>query len=60
MSIDRKLLDLLACPQCKGDLQHHKEPEQLRCPRCRLAFPVRERIPVLLVDEATEWDPERP
>ncbi|MEW5790871.1 MAG: Trm112 family protein [Pseudomonadota bacterium] len=56
MTIDRKLLDILACPQCKGPLQLSPDQQQLRCPRCRLAFPIRDNIPVLLIDEAQPWD----
>lgn len=58
MSIDRKLLDILACPQCKGDLKLQREQQILCCPRCRLAFPIRDNIPILLVDEASAWDAE--
>ena len=51
--IEKWLLDLLVCPQCKGDLAHETEPEEsLACPRCRLRYEVRENIPILLIDEA--------
>jgi uncharacterized protein YbaR (Trm112 family) len=50
--MDKKLLDILACPVCKGPLVYHKEQHELVCKADRLAFPVREDIPVMLVDEA--------
>ena len=56
--MDKKLLDLLACPVCKGVLVYRKEPEELVCRGDRLAYPVRDGIPVMLVDEAREVPPE--
>jgi uncharacterized protein YbaR (Trm112 family) len=51
--IEQWLLDLLVCPQCKGELTHETEPEEsLACPRCRLRYEVRENIPIMLIDEA--------
>lgn len=57
-SMDKKLLDLLACPVCKGSLVYRKEPEELVCRGDRLAYPVRDGIPVMLVDDAREIPPE--
>jgi uncharacterized protein YbaR (Trm112 family) len=51
--MDTKLLDILACPVCKGTLVHLRDPEQLICRADRLSYPVREGIPVMLEDEAT-------
>jgi len=51
MLLDPEFLEILACPLCKGRLASAGE-EALRCAACRCAFPVREGIPVLLVDEA--------
>lgn len=56
--MDKKLLDLLACPVCKGPLVYRKEPEELVCRGDRLAYPVRDDIPVMLVDDAREIPPE--
>jgi len=56
--MDKKLLDILACPVCKGPLQHRKDPEELVCRGDRLAYPVRDGIPIMLVDEAREVGPE--
>ncbi|MEZ5540762.1 MAG: Trm112 family protein [Pseudomonadota bacterium] len=50
--MDKKLLEILACPVCKGALVYHKEAQELVCKVDRLAYPVRNDIPVMLVDEA--------
>ena len=54
MKIDDWLLDILACPQCHAPLRADDEAGELVCtnPDCGLAFPVRDDIPVLLLDEA--------
>ncbi len=52
MTIPEKLLEILVCPQCKGDLLHRPEKPSLDCIPCRLSYPIREDIPVMLVDEA--------
>ncbi|MGB5306681.1 MAG: Trm112 family protein [Gammaproteobacteria bacterium] len=52
--MDKKLLDILACPICKGALVYRKEEKELVCKLDRLAFPIRDDIPVMLVDEARE------
>ncbi len=54
--MDSKLLDILACPVCKGPLLWHKEVPCLVCRADRLAFPVRDGIPVMLEDEARALD----
>lgn len=51
-SIDPKLLEILACPACKGDLVL-KDDNRLVCVSCRRAYPIRDGIPVMLVAEAT-------
>ena len=50
--MDKKLLDILACPLCKGPLIYRKEAGELICKADRLAFPIRDDIPVMLEDEA--------
>ncbi len=50
--MDSKLLDILACPLCKGPLTWHRDAQQLVCRVDRLAFPVRDGIPVMLEEEA--------
>ncbi|MDO3379572.1 Trm112 family protein [Geoalkalibacter halelectricus] len=52
MPIRPELLEILACPQCKEAIHPHPEDDTLRCDRCRLAYPIRDDIPVMLVDEA--------
>ncbi len=52
--IDKKLLDILACPLCKSRLIYKKETQELICRADRLAFPIRDDIPVMLEDEARE------
>lgn len=52
MALDKQTLALLACPLCKGKLVWHAEQQELVCRGDKLAFPVREDIPVLLSTEA--------
>jgi uncharacterized protein YbaR (Trm112 family) len=54
--IDPQLLELLACPICLGDLRYEARDERLVCPACRLAFPIRDGIPILLREEALSLD----
>ena len=50
--MDPKLLEILVCPLCKGPLAWKKDAQELLCKADRLAFPVRNDIPVMLEDEA--------
>ncbi|TEU00367.1 MAG: Trm112 family protein [Candidatus Stahlbacteria bacterium] len=50
--IDKKLLDILVCPKCKGDLEYDKKNDRLICHKCKLAYPIKDDIPVMLIDEA--------
>ena len=52
--MDRKLLEILACPICKGPLIHNKDKGELICKADRLAYPIRDDIPVMLEDEARQ------
>jgi uncharacterized protein YbaR (Trm112 family) len=56
MAIPEKLLEILVCPKCKGELVHRTEKPSLDCISCRLSYPIREDIPVMLVDEAERLD----
>lgn len=56
--MDAKLLDILVCPLCKGPLVYKKEAQELVCKPCRLAYPIRDGIPVMLEDEARALPPE--
>lgn len=50
--MDRKLLDILVCPICKGGLVYKKEQKELICRFDRLAYPIKDGIPVMLENEA--------
>jgi uncharacterized protein YbaR (Trm112 family) len=50
--MDKKLLDILVCPLCKGPLVYKKKAQELVCRFDRLAYPIRDDIPVMLSDEA--------
>lgn len=52
--MDKKLLDILVCPLCKGKLVYEKKAGELICRADRLAFPIRDGIPVMLQEEARE------
>jgi uncharacterized protein YbaR (Trm112 family) len=52
--MDARLLEILVCPLCKGPLDYRKDKAELVCKPCRLAFPVKDDIPVMLEDEARE------
>ena len=56
--MDMKLLDILVCPLCKGPLLYKKNEKELICKADRLAFPIRDGIPVMLEDEARKLPPE--
>ncbi|MEQ1486372.1 Trm112 family protein [Methyloglobulus sp.] len=56
--MDKKLLDILACPLCKSRLIYNKANQELICRADRLAFPIRDDIPVMLEDEARELTTE--
>jgi len=55
MSVDQELLDILACPKCKGPIQLENEGDSLVCHNCRLRYRVEDDIPVMLIDEAKEF-----
>lgn len=52
MAISEKLLEILACPKCKGELEYVTDEEGLICHPCKLKYPVRDDIPIMLIDEA--------
>jgi uncharacterized protein YbaR (Trm112 family) len=59
MTLSKELLEILACPKCKGDIKLTKkslshEEEGLMCERCRLLYPIKEGIPIMLIDDATK------
>lgn len=52
--MDKKLLDILACPLCKSSVIYDKDKQELICKADNLAFPIRDGIPVMLEDEARQ------
>lgn len=56
--MDPKLLEILVCPLCKGPLAWRKESQELVCKADRLAYPVKDDIPVMLEEEARELRPD--
>ncbi len=56
-AIDPRLLEILVCPLCKGPLVYRKAEGELVCKPDRLAYPVKDGIPVMLEDEARKLDP---
>ena len=64
MSLDHRLINLLVCPVCKGPLtllrNDRSLPAEMLCPADRLAFPIRDGIPVMLEDEARSTDEAPP
>lgn len=52
MSLDATLLQILVCPKCHGALDYREAEQGLDCPACRVRYPVRDDIPVMLIDEA--------
>jgi uncharacterized protein len=53
MTLSQKLLAILVCPKCKGTLEYRDAESSLVCAHCRLRYPVRDDIPIMLIDEAT-------
>jgi uncharacterized protein YbaR (Trm112 family) len=58
--MDARLLEILACPLCKGPLYYHKSGDELVCRADRLAFPVRDDIPIMLEEDARQLEPTDP
>ena len=54
--MENKYLDILVCPVCKGALQYKADLQELHCPASKLAFPIRDGIPVMLENEARRLD----
>ena len=54
--MDKKLLDILVCPVCKGPLVYRREDAELICKADRLAYPIKDDIPVMLEEEARRLD----
>jgi len=52
MSISKELLDILACPKCKGEIHLNEAQDGLICSNCKLLYEIRDGIPIMLIDEA--------
>ncbi len=52
MAISKELLDILACPQCKGEIHLNETGDALICGRCKLLYEIKDDIPIMLIDQA--------
>ncbi len=52
MALSQELLDILACPKCKGELHLTENQDGLVCNACKLLYPIKDDIPIMLIDEA--------
>jgi len=55
MSLDPVLLEILACPKCRGELEYREVESELRCPVCRVIYRIDDDIPIMLIDEAKSY-----
>jgi uncharacterized protein YbaR (Trm112 family) len=53
MTLSPQLLQILVCPKCKGELEYREAEQSLVCRTCQLKYPIRDDIPIMLIDEAT-------
>jgi len=53
VTLSAQLLAILVCPKCKGELEYRENEQSLVCHACRLRYPIRDDIPIMLTDEAT-------
>jgi len=56
MVISKELLEILACPKCKGDIRLTGKEDGLICDRCKLLYPIKDGIPIMLIDKAIPID----
>jgi|GEM_PF-134087 len=59
MAVSEKLLEILVCPKCKGDLVLTQNGDSLICNACRLKYEIRDDIPIMLIDEAIPLDSDQ-
>lgn len=52
LKLSKKLLDVLVCPKCKGNLKYDKAKSRLTCKKCKLAYRIENGIPIMLIEEA--------
>jgi uncharacterized protein YbaR (Trm112 family) len=55
VTLSQELLAILVCPKCKGELEYRPTEAVLVCSACRLRYPVRDDIPIMLIDEASSY-----
>ena len=53
--LDNQLLEIIACPKCKGDLEYQSKEDQLICHKCKLIYAIKDDIPIMLIDEAEKF-----
>jgi LSD1 subclass zinc finger protein len=51
--LSKELREILVCPACKQALEYREKPESLKCTQCHRVYPVKDDIPIMLIDEAT-------
>jgi hypothetical protein len=56
MAVSKDLLDILACPQCKGAIRLNEKQDGLICDTCKLLYHIKDDIPIMLIDEAVSLD----
>lgn len=54
--IDENLLKILCCPKCKGDIKIDESKRHLLCKQCNLLYPIKDGIPVMLIEEAQKYE----
>ncbi|MFO7801089.1 MAG: Trm112 family protein [Desulfovermiculus sp.] len=54
MALNKELLDILVCPECKGDLELTSKEDGLICRACELVYPIRDDIPIMLLEESVQ------
>ncbi len=54
--ISQELLEILACPQCKGDIYLNETNDGLICDACKLMYPIKDDIPIMLIEEAVKLE----
>jgi len=57
MPINNDLLEILCCPKCKGDIRLNEPEDGLICDVCKLMYPIKDDIPIMLIDEAVNIKP---
>jgi uncharacterized protein len=57
MVISQELLEILACPKCKGDIYLNEAKDGLICDKCQLIYEIKDEIPIMLIEEAKPYNP---